>query len=37
MIEAIVEPFQGLTTVFLALALLEIHGKDRRLSAFVER
>ena len=36
-IEAIVEPFQGLTTVFLALALLEIHGRDHRLSAFIER
>ena len=36
-IEAIVEPFQGLTTVFLALALLEIHGQERRLSAFAER
>jgi hypothetical protein len=36
-IEAIVEPFQGLTTVFLALALLEIHDRDHRLSAFIER
>jgi hypothetical protein len=36
-IEAIVEPFQGLTTVFLALALLEIHGRDDRLSSYVER
>lgn len=35
-IEAAVEPFQGLTTVFLALALLDLHGHDPRLSAFVE-
>ncbi len=37
LIEAAVEPFQGLTTVFLALALLEVHGRERRLSAFAER
>lgn len=37
LIEAVVEPFQGLTTVFLALALLELHGRERRLSAFIER
>ena len=37
LIEAVVEPFQGLTTVFLALALLDIRGEDRRLSAFLER
>ena len=36
LIEAVVEPFQGLTTVFLALALLEL-GHERRLSAFAER
>lgn len=37
LIEAVVEPFQGLTTVFLALALLDLHGEDRRLSAFTRR
>lgn len=36
-IEALVEPFQGLTTVFLALALLDLHGHDRRFSAFAAR
>lgn len=37
LIEALVLPFQGLTTVFLALALLELHGKDHRLSDFERR
>ena len=37
LIEAVVEPFQGLTTVFLALALLGLHGHDDRLAQFVER
>ena len=37
LIEAVVEPFQGLTTVFLALALLGLHGHDDRLAAFIER
>jgi hypothetical protein len=37
LIEAIVMPFQGLTTVFLALALLDLHGDDRRLSAYGDR
>ena len=37
LIEAVVEPFQGLTTVFLTLALLEIHGREHRFSAFAER
>jgi hypothetical protein len=36
-IEAMVLPFQGLTTVFLALALLDLHGEDRRLSEFTSR
>jgi hypothetical protein len=36
-IEALIEPFQGLTTVFLALALLDLHGEDGRLSAFAGR
>ena len=36
-IEALVEPFQGLTTVILALGLLGLHGGDGRLSAFAER
>jgi hypothetical protein len=33
----VIEPFQGLTTVFLALALLGLHGQDGRLQEFVER
>lgn len=37
MLEAAFEPIQGLTTVFLALALLEINGEDRRLAWFAER
>jgi hypothetical protein len=37
LIEAVIEPFQGLTTVFLALALLGLHGQDGRLQEFVER
>lgn len=36
-IEALVEPFQGLTTVILALGLLGLHGRDGRLHAFAER
>lgn len=36
-IEALVEPFQGLTTVVLALALLELHGKDARLGDYARR
>lgn len=36
-IEAMILPFQGLATVFLTLALLDLHGEDRRLSAFTER
>lgn len=36
-IEAVIEPFQGLTTVMLALALLGIHGADDRLRRFAER
>jgi hypothetical protein len=37
LLEAAFEPVQGLTTVFLALALLEINGEDRRLEEFAER
>lgn len=37
LIEAVIEPFQGLTTVFLALALLGLHGHDGRLEEFVDR
>jgi len=36
-IEALVEPFQGLTTVVLALGLLGLHGWDDRLRGFAER
>ena len=36
-LEAVFEPVQGLTTVFLALALLDIRGEDRRLEAFAAR
>jgi hypothetical protein len=36
-LEAVLEPVQGLTTVFLALALLDIRGEDRRLEAFAAR
>ncbi len=36
-IEAVIEPFQGLTTVMLALALLGIHGADDRLRRFAEQ
>jgi hypothetical protein len=36
-IEALIEPFQGLTTVVLALALMGLHGNDQRLRAFAER
>lgn len=36
-IEALIAPFVGLTTVFLALALLELNGRERRFSAFAER
>jgi hypothetical protein len=35
-IEAAIAPFVGLTTVFLALALLDLNGRERRFSAFVE-
>jgi hypothetical protein len=37
LLEAVFEPVQGLTTVFLALALLEINGEDRRLDQFADR
>jgi hypothetical protein len=37
LIEAVIEPFQGLTTVFLALALLGLHGHDDRLANFLRR
>jgi hypothetical protein len=36
-IEAVIEPFQGLTTVVLALGLLGLHAQDGRLRAFAER
>lgn len=36
-IEAAIAPFVGLTTVFLALALLERSGRERRFSDFAER
>lgn len=36
-IEAAIAPFVGLTTVFLALALLELNGRERRFSEFAER
>lgn len=36
-VEAVIEPFQALTTVFLALALLDLHGLDDRVSAFRRR
>lgn len=36
-VEALLEPFVGLTTVLLALALLELHGEDDRLSRWAER
>ena len=36
-IEAVIEPFQALTTVFLAFALLDLHGLDDRVAAFNRR
>ena len=36
-LEAVIEPFVGLTTVFLALALLGLHGQDDRLANFLRR
>jgi hypothetical protein len=36
-VEAMIAPFVGLTTVFLALALLELNGRERRFSEFAER
>jgi hypothetical protein len=36
-VEAVIAPFVGLTTVFLALALLELNGRERRFSQFAER
>jgi hypothetical protein len=37
LIEAVVMPFQGLTTVFLTLALLDLQGEDDRLTRFAAR
>lgn len=35
-LEALIEPFVGLTTVFMALALLGLHGQDDRLANFLK-